>query len=65
MTLHKGIAGNRYQKVNERISPYAQGMTDDQKERHNTAVGSKMLLQAMWAEHPRIMRHLGAVPPWA
>lgn len=63
MSLHTGVAGNRYQKVNSHIVQPSSGMNDERRNEINMEIGSKRLLQALWAEHPRIMRHLGAVQP--
>ena len=65
MTSRTGVAAKPYQKVNEQISPYAPGLSPELKERHNMETASRELLCALWREHPAIMRHRGAVKPWA
>ncbi len=49
--------------IEQTISPYAHGLTEERKHEHNMKVGSRMLLCALWASHPAIMRHLGARRP--
>ena len=65
MTSRTGVAAKSYQKVNGHISPYDPSLSPELKERRNMETASRQLLCALWQEHPEIMRHRGAVKPWA
>lgn len=58
--LRKRYEAIRKHEQTRKIQPSDSGLAEGRAQRADIEMGSQALLSALWREHPRILRHLGA-----